>query len=276
MPRRCAKRAAILAKKDMALTRAKGVTAEYHHPAAAAAITQLEKAMGGRQALVGALMHAPPTDALAYVVGLIADPRYDGMPLSTLCASGRITVGELLEAYKRGVMAQAQVAAIHKVAVALPAVVDDVMTRAQVHQVTCTVCDGTGAITPEPTPKTPNPSPEPCKSCHGHGTHICYPDLDRQKVAIDLAGMGPKSAPMVDLSDRRTVNIVDPSQGGLAALIGAVDQVLHRKAPSVVAVSEAPVSSESLDAEVIPADTGADPISSPPDGPTTHAPSDGA
>jgi hypothetical protein len=244
--------------------RHKKTLATYQLDGPSAALASLETAMGGRSGLVEGLLHAPPSDAIAYVIGLIADPRNDARALPQLCADGGITIGELLDAYKQGAMARAQVAAIHTIAAHTPAVIADVMVRAAPHHTACPNCRGKGEVRPRPTRQDPTPIPVPCESCDATGQVYVAPDLDRQKFAADLAGLTPKKgAPLIDLSDRRTLSVAAATDlGGFAARVAGVDRVLYKEAPSPagprVSAADSPdfeVAGEApdaiLDAEVI-------------------------
>ena len=200
----------------------------------ASAVTSLEVAMGGRSALIAALVRCPESDDLGYVIGQIADPRNDARALSDICMASGIGVGELLEAYKRGVMAEAQVAAMATVASTLQPVVADVMHRSAPHDISCTACNGTGQATD---PSKPDAAPTLCPTCKGTGAIRTLPDLERQKVALDLGGLGPKKAPKV-VVDNRKLTVRDASPGGLSRLIQMADQVLHRQRPARVEAPE--------------------------------------
>lgn len=213
------------------------ITRTYQLDAPSEAIVALEKAMGGRKKLIEAVLHAGGTEDLAYVIGMIANPLNDARTLPDICASGGITVGELIEAFKRGAIAKAQVAAVTHVADSLPQVVSDVMVRAQPYLVECGACRGQGTVRdPDFTPdkeagQTKEDAPQvPCEVCKATGQVTAVPELDRQKVALELGGLGPKRAPMVDMSDRRKVSIGDSSAQGFVAMLGAVDAFLHKRA----------------------------------------------
>lgn len=195
------------------------------HPAADGALTKLETAMGGRAALVDALAAAPPTEEVQYVLGLIADPRNDARSLADLCRAGGVAIGVLLEAYKRGRYAPMQVAVIDAVATETPVIVRDVLRRAQPHLEECPACHGVGSVTD---PATPDAAPTPCRPCGATGTLLVQAEIEHQKLALDLAGLGPRKAPLVAV-DSRKVEIHDTSPAGLAKLLGAVDRVLHPK-----------------------------------------------
>jgi len=103
-----------------------------------ASLADLEKAIGGRPALIAALLHAPKSSNIEYLLGIIAQPRmlaeggrHQGdQALADLCAQGGITPGELIEAYKAGEINRAQALAVHQVGQRLEAVAADTMRMA--------------------------------------------------------------------------------------------------------------------------------------------------
>ena len=207
-----------------------GVLAHYDQPVAAAAIKQIEKQAGGRAELVASLLSAGAVDdGLSYVIGLIADPRNDARSLGRVCAQGGVTVGELIEAYKRGAMARGTVEAIQAIATQIGPVVADIMHRAQVHEEPCQACGGSGSVRKQD-------ADVPCAPCFGTGVRRYLPSVDRQKLAADLGRMLPKKAPLVDQSDRRSVAVGmgDPSSAGFTKILAAVDQTLHRRPSPIV------------------------------------------
>ena len=193
----------------------------YLTDAAASALDALETAMGGRATLVDVVLHAPTHTGLDRVVALLADPRNDARALSLLCREASISVGELLEAYKQGRLARAQVHAIDLVATHLPAVVEDLLLRAQPHTVDCGKCHGTGTMTGEDAP------PAPCDACAATGKRTILPDLDRQKVALDLAQMSPKGKGPVVVVNQHAAPSMDASPEGFDILLQMADRVLH-------------------------------------------------
>ena len=145
------------------------------------------------------------------------------------------------------------------------AVVADVMHRSKPHEVTCTDCAGVGQVTPEPTRKHPNPSPAPCESCRGAGRRLCQPDLDRQKVALELGQLLTKSGG-INLSQQTLIAApsngkpVGLGPGALVALQQAVGEILTprpRRAPTVE-VTAGPEPDPILEATLIPTEFPAD------------------
>lgn len=216
-------------------------------PRAAAAIDSLERHFGGREKLLDALILAPidDDDPLAYVIGLIADPRVDARSLSDICRAGKVSVGEVMEAYKRGAYAQMQVEVIAAVAANTPVIVRDVLRQAQPHEEVCVRCHGETVIRPE---GQPDAAPTPCPLCRGTGVSLQPGTIDHAKLALDLAGLTSKRTPGVVI-DQRT-QMADTSPGGLVKMLGAIDALLYpRTAP------------RTIDAAVI----DADPVDAPTD-----------
>lgn len=197
------------------------------------ALDDFEAEVGGRGKLIDALLYAPDLPAdLAYVVGLVADPRNDARKLSTVCAAGDISIGELVEAFKRGLLAKAMVGAIQLVAERTPAIVEDVLTRSVPHEVDCPTCKGTDRI--RRTDLDGRITEEACGACVA-GKVIVEPDFARQKFALtELAGLGSKGSggPLVqiDQRDQRQQSLTLPSgvtPAAYAQLMGGVDQLLY-------------------------------------------------
>lgn len=155
-------------------------------------LADLETDLGGRDALVGMLTLAPLTPDLEYILGMLGDPASAGRSLAEICAQGNILPGELLQQLGSAAMLRGKVLAAQQIARGVAAVAADVMRRAAPYEEPCYQCQGTGTITPDPTAQVPNPAPGPCELCKGCGRLLHQPDLDRQKLAIEMAQLLPK------------------------------------------------------------------------------------
>lgn len=147
------------------------------------AMSNLENAVGGRDALVSALQHAPQTEELAFVIGIIADPRNDASSLAAICRDAGISIGKLWQFFKDADLAQAQVLAIRSVNRQLVAVVDDVLKRSVEYEMVCDVCYGLDMG------KTARGLPKPCPNCGGKGFRKVEPDLKRQEMVLRMGGL---------------------------------------------------------------------------------------
>lgn len=211
-------------------------------------LTQLEVAIGGRDGLVAALAHAPKSRDLEYVLGLLGDPEQAATPIADLCASGGITAGELLEAYRSGEIARAQVLATQQIGAALPGVVADTMKRAAPYQITCPACQGTAQVIP-PRPSRHrgewNPAPVPCPDCLATGEVTIQGDLEHKKLALEIGHLTAKSGGGVSVAVHNQVGVlVGVAGGALERLQTATDQILYGQ--------DAPILDGSVVKEVVP------------------------
>ncbi len=187
----------------------------------AAAIDAFTVAIGGRDALLHALIIADTTPDVQKVTNLLIDPRYGGWSLRRICHHAGLTIADLFTAYRKALLVKAHLEATRIVSDRLVKVVEDVMARAQVHELTCESCGGVGQVTPEPSKKNPNPGPEACRTCRGKGRITVYPDLDRQKVALELGQLLQRSGGISIAQN----NLHMPIGGGPVNAPGALEQL---------------------------------------------------
>lgn len=157
--------------------------------ASSAAIDTFVAALGGRDQLLEALAVGTDAPEVDRVVSLLLDPRYDTIPLKKLCTLANLTVVDLFAAYKSSMISRAHLQAYQTITAKLLPVVDDIMRRAAPYEVPCERCDGTGTCTDA---KKPDAPPTKCTQCRGVGSVLQLPDLDRQKLALELATLVSK------------------------------------------------------------------------------------
>lgn len=202
-------------------------------------LATLERELGGRNALVAALAHAPKSRDLEYVLGLVGDPSFSALPLAEICAMGGITPGELLDGYKAGQLQRAHALSAKLVGEQLPGVVADTLRLAQPHEDTCHGCQGTGSVTPEPSKREPNPRPQPCPLCAGSGVLIYAGDLDHKKLALELGRLTSKHGGVSVQVDARSAHVYgggggEAAGGTLEQLQLATDRILYGGGPGVL------------------------------------------
>lgn len=156
------------------------------------AFDSIEEAIGGRDAVVGALAAGDLTEDQSYLFGLIADPRNDTRSLASICAKANYTLGQLLQLFKDAKLARAQIEAIVRATEGIPQVAEDTVKLAQIREESCLSCEGTGKIKTEIEADDDNEASSletPCDSCFGKGTHTHLPSVERQKLALEIGGL---------------------------------------------------------------------------------------
>jgi hypothetical protein len=142
------------------------------------AMFELERAVGGRDALIAALVHAPPSDDLRVLHAFLADPRNRLVHIQKLCDKAHISLPVFWSLFKEGRFARAQVEAIARVTERLPGVAADVMMRALPHRVPCPACHG-----------LLDPKRRKCRTCQGQGQIPAQPALATQELALEMGGV---------------------------------------------------------------------------------------
>lgn len=202
---------------------------------AAAPINDFEKALGGRQSLINALA-VDSTPKIGELVDLLLDNHFDGHSLGYLANKLGLTLTDLLRAFRNATLAKAQIMAVQQVAAHLPAVVEDVMRRAAPYEEACEGCEGTGQMTVKPSRKVPIPDPAvvACTICRGKGKIIRLPELERQRLALELGELvkTPRGAPTF----MQQINLpgsagsaTDPGAGSLERMQQAVSTILFSR-----------------------------------------------
>lgn len=216
------------------------------------AIETFAKAFGGREAL-GELfaIAGAGTEAEALAL-LLLDPRYTGLGLGKLCTMANVTVADFFAAAGKATFVKAQLHAQHRIATHLVDVVEDVMTRAKPIEIPCDGCKGMGTVSP---PGKPDDPPMPCGMCRGTGRTLTLPELDRQKVALDLGRMlqkGP-SGPLVAVQQ----NFGAGGEGGSGrrgpVIRGGLEQLQQAVNDALFARPGLPAPRAVVDAEVVEA-----------------------
>lgn len=180
------------------------------------AIRVFEQALGGREALTAVLATGADDPAVEQVLVLLLDPTTAAAPLPKLCALAGLTVADLFKAFHKASLMRGQIRVAAQLEAQLPGVIADLLRRAQPYDEPCTACGATGTTTPEPTRKVPNPAPGPCGACGGKGQIHVLPDLERQKVVLDLAELLKKGSG-ISVS-QNVINAPAPASGGLGSL----------------------------------------------------------
>jgi hypothetical protein len=199
----------------------------------------IETAVGGRSELVGLLALAPLNPDLRLILGLLGDPIHERKSLAEICATGNILPGELLKHIEGAALLRGKVLSAQLIGRGLPAVVRDVMERAAPYEAPCNQCQGTGTRVADPTPQVPNPLPEPCAVCQGMGRLTYPPDIEHQKLALEMGRLLKTGGGLNIIQNNATL-----TPGGGGTLGGGSLERLH-------ALSDRILYDTPLDAEIL-------------------------
>jgi hypothetical protein len=180
------------------------------------AIETFAKAVGGRDNLTSVLVVAEAAPECEKVVNLLLDPRFQGYSLRRLCTMAGITVADLFTAYRKALITKAHIEAAHIVASKLPPIVADVMTRAAPTPMVCPNCAGAG-------------DKATCALCLGTGVVLSEPELDRQKLALELGQLTTKGGGFTIQNNNQVVanaTVASAATGSLEQLHQAVGDLL--------------------------------------------------
>jgi hypothetical protein len=200
-------------------------------------LNKMEQALGGRGTLLDVLSRSK-NGTMSTFATLLMDPDNARLPLAEMCITAGVTSGDILRAYQEGVLLYAQTLSKREVAEHLPAVTKDVMERAHPQDIACPRCEGLSTILPKRTKRHPNPSPIVCPGCHGTGMSRSEPDVDRQKLALDLGEMLPKGSG-VTVGVGVNTTVTTSSRGYLEKMQQAVSDILFSDT-TVLTVPESP------------------------------------
>lgn len=206
------------------------------------ALQSLETAAGGRLSLVDQL-HTNTDPDIESLAASLADPTNDARTLARILEISNISVGKFLGMLSQAKLAKATLDAMDRVAKYLPEVAADVMARSVPHTTACTVCNGTGVQQMRDSDDPLGVLERPCIACHSSGQVNAIPDLDRQKVALELGGMLHKGGPQVAVQVNTGPAVTSPHMRDQAS------KMLYDK-PEAEPI-EAEVEEEPVDAEVV-------------------------
>jgi hypothetical protein len=221
-------------------------------PARASAIKTFETQLGGREALVEILSQADSTPEITDLLGWLGNPDFAHESLATICRMANLTAGDVFLAYERALQTRARVLARIPIAKQLPDDADKAMQNALVHQIKCEDCRGRGKVERK-LKRGENEVYEvvDCYPCEGTGKIDVEPDIDQQKLALELGEFCQKSGLTIQNNNQqdnsKTVQI-----GSLGSTLAGLQASVAKSAFTVGATAPlAPSVPPAADGEVI-------------------------
>jgi len=176
------------------------------------ALTSLERALGGRHSLIASLLQANLGDSENTFMELLADPRNDTANLAKIAGLAGLSVGRVLQIFKEAKGAEAYVRSINRIYDRLPDIAGDIADRSVPTTTRCALCRGTGVVD-STTGAAQVPGADPanlvaCWPCEGLGKVVVHPDLERQKIALQIGGVLKKDGTVImgNVDARSVVN----------------------------------------------------------------------
>lgn len=164
-----------------------------------AALDRFETSIGGRESLIDTLSLSNLDKKQEHLLRLLSDPARGRDTLATIARDAGMVPTAVLEMFRTASFAKAHALAMGQLSEAIPAIVKDITDKSIDAKVECPMCFGEGETVPGIS----------CPSCNGRGEVFRGSDLDRQKLALDAAGI-VKKGPGVAVQVNQNVGISTP------------------------------------------------------------------
>jgi hypothetical protein len=166
-----------------------------------------------------------------YLARLLADPRNDTLSLRTICEKAEFSLHDFLKLLRTARFASGVAEAMDRVARYIPEVAEDVMSRSRPYEETCPNCSGAGTAPITVTNKKTHKSEttiQTCTVCGGKRKITVKPDLERQKVALEISGLLKRGT---GINVGVGVQVTNPSPSGplttTSAFRSETDRILY-------------------------------------------------
>lgn len=144
------------------------------------AFDNFEQAIGGRDIFAESLAFAQLEGKQELFLRLLCDPARQKDNLATIARDAGLLPSAVLELFRTASAARASITAMGHLYERIPAIMQDLTSKAVDSTIVCPDCQGVDN----------NPdSPESCMTCRGKGTILRASDYDRQKTSLEIAGL---------------------------------------------------------------------------------------
>lgn len=163
-------------------------------------LEEVEEEHGGRDALISILAESPLDKKQQHFLDLLCDPKRIKDSVSTIARDAGLSPSQAVTLLRTSAAAKSLARGLSKLSNSIPAVVEDLTSKAVDSKIECPECFGSG-----------NGLDGLCMRCSGKGMVMQYSDLDRQKIVLESVGIIKKGTSGVNLQIQQNVGI---SAGG--------------------------------------------------------------
>lgn len=174
----------------------------------------LEQSMGGRAGVVDALLLADLSPKQQHFLALLMDPRRERDSMATICADAAVSPRELLDLFRSASFAKAHAIALNYVAEKSLDVAKDVVGKSIDQHIECPECRGVKV------------EGSTCPKCKGKGTIFRESDVDRQKMALEVAGLLKKGGG-VNIAVQQNNSSVSSSPSIFSKVVKQSDEIAY-------------------------------------------------
>lgn len=193
-------------------------------------LREFENQAGGRDKFQKILCYLPHDAQEELLMKMLGDPKLNHKSLAALAARCGFSAGRVIDFFRRAQKAEAFVKSFKGVYEKLPDLTGSVMTEALPRTVRCTLCDK-GKLTNPINPATGKPAGgkrRNCNICEGRGYTIGRPEVDRQRLALEMSGVIQKGSGVTVNNQQNTAVVANMGtpQALFKSFLEASDKVL--------------------------------------------------
>lgn len=159
-----------------------------------------ESEIGGREALCDNLSLLSLDKKQQNLLFLLCDPKLEAQPLSSIARVAGVSATSIMEMFTEAAKTRSQAISFGKLARSTPNVIQDILSKSVDSTIDCPECLGLKI------------EGIPCPKCRDRGQIVRESDIDRQKLALEMAGI-LKKGPGVAVQVNNQTNLNGLSSG---------------------------------------------------------------